>query len=647
MADSINDKVRRAGKAVDTDDTESIMKKFHRDFLRRSEKMLDYMKSSNDREIEIKKETTLNNITNKNKTVINNVSNSTSLVAASKTTSSAITTSGGSVKGTATADLGVLKEMVKLNTSVDKMVAYIDKNAAKENKKTLVQSLIQAKLLESIWGSIKQFVVDGPSGSMQIVHAVQNVERAIRGEKSTSLDLRSLWQKTVDDLKTTNGVLGELARHIPTQDDLKNKVFKAVDNAITNSFDAYNASDKRGGTDIGEKIAFILSESFFGLKSELKNTKDSIVSSLSNKDKQEKLKEATQKLDTGGDFLSFKLRRNKKQEKELKDTADEWIERFDWFLGKAVNNRLTNSKSGFLTTLGVFGDTWNFSLTSAILHPIKSIKIASKLLKITIKRAVEAPLISMVAAIGTLYGPMAGLASLVILPIAKIIRLFFIDISPKSLLGMFKIFGKKMGGMMGKMGKSIGMMGATAMRGIMVLISAAIAAWPIVLGAVIIAAVIGIAYYVYKKWDSIKKAFHDNIVQPIVDTFTAIIDSIKNFFTGIVDSVKGFVRDTFGDTVANSLFGEQEGSGETSDKTGAQSGGTTVIDRTQVHQGGTKIDKPDIGKMAQAAPSNDEFREMNKTLKESLGNIGNVANRAPAPLPAPNIDDVATYIITQ
>lgn len=190
-----------------------------------------------------------------------------------------------------------------------------------------------------------------------------------------------------------------------------------------------------------------------------------------------------------------------------------------------------------------------------------------------------------------------------------------------------------------------------ALGSVIVSIGAALVGWPVLLAGAVIGAIVGIGYYVYKNWDTIKAKFKEYIADPIVKFVDSIFSPIKEAFTTIIDKIEAFVREYIGDTIGDFIFGEKQTvsipeesiSGESKNDSQTKTSNPIASDKTQEMIGTTeKMNKLRSLENPDSSAFSTELMDFLKSMKN-----GNTAPRDGNNISAAsNIDDLGTLIAT-
>lgn len=651
-------------------DLHSLLRQFHRDFKMRSERILEYMKAENQREIETLKRQKLSNITSN----ISNISNVTNVSQVGKSQDSVIKSI--IIPASKESNKDVRKDLQQINSTIITQ----SKEDVKKNKSIFKNSIIQARIAEGSFKYIKDFVFSGPSQNKLLINAVENVERAIRGEEKVIIDGVSRFQQFAEGLKGEGEAvtfIKKFAKAIPTSGSGFEQLVEGIQAAASGTVGILK--NVQGRYKSAGSVKGAVMEGGKDFVSTAQNVINSLLSAISGEVKKEAPKDGKVK---------------KTAQKGSTSIADLIIAGINTALTATIGAKLFKKKYGFLGAVALFGNEMDFAISTALTNPIKTFKLAMFSFKTGLDVIINRPYLQGIAASTALFGKYGGAIATVLIPIGKLLRPLFLEIPSlgdglKSLKERFSSFGGKLketssefkdiiskfgtsmkeklvdiqgifaegiGSMLDKIKKKTGMLflkagvflgikGAT-MIGIMgTITSAAIAGLPFLIGGLIVAAVVGIGYFVYKKWDSVKEAWHDYIVEPIM----GIIDSITQTFTEIKDkitsTVGGFFTNIFGDKTSDESITAtaDKASKNVKDKTITT---ITATDKTQ--QGNAVKEYNRIQGILTRTPEQHEERskEMLSTMKDTLAELRK--QKIPPPLiPPANIDDVATYIVTQ
>ena len=632
-------------KDRDTDKMVSVLEKFHKDFKETTNKSLRIDKARNERELDERKRQTLGSVSN---TSISNVTN------ISRT---AKDRSGASMRSMVIPSK-TDKETVDELKGINKTIVTTSEKESKKGKSVLKNSILQARVLEAGFNIVKDFFFGGVTDTDRIVNAVNNVEQAIvKGDKIV-LDERSKFQKFAERLPDSS-VIKSASKTIPT----------------------------KGTT--GERIAGAIGSGSAAMGGSVTGFIDSIMDSFASADKDPKVKKSTE--EATGNMASM-----------IMDFMNKGM-------GKVLGAELLNKKSGFLGAMALFGSSTDFAMSTAILNPMKTLKLAYMGFSKSLGVLVDRPLLQGIALSTTTFGGLAGALSTVLLPLAKIIRPLtrdlpslgdafkaarsniadalkgtkdFLTEHTGKMLGKFrKSMGKKFimaGVLMGMLGaKMLGIMGTVMAAATAVwagIVAASIAALPFIIGGLIVAAIVGIGYLVYKNWSKISASWNEYIVQPIVDFMISAVDkfkSLKETITGAITGFFGSILDgartaiemlPFGDTISNKLFGEKKASSEETsvvapmvnefkptimNAAAKQESNQTIIsnDNSQNIKS-----QPEIIRTQMVVKENNEdnkkvMKKLDVTLKELSRNMNN-QQQPVAAVPQSNVDDLGTLLVT-
>ena len=161
----------------------------------------------------------------------------------------------------------------------------------------------------------------------------------------------------------------------------------------------------------------------------------------------------------------------------------------------------------------------------------------------------------------------------------------------------------------------------------------AITSLPLLIGVAVVGAIIGIAYLIFTYWKDIKEAFTKYVVDPIVELFHSIVDSVKGIFTGIGDIVEKAVR-ALPFVMGDAILGQSV--------SGIPTG--AAIDGTPIMTESGKINK-NIETMI--APQNKELQDSMRMLNEAMARFQPAPVQQISPPPASNIDDLGTLMYSQ
>jgi len=624
-----------SNKGSDTEEMVSVLKKFHKDFKESNNKSLLINKARNEREIDEKKRQKLGNITN---TSVTNVSNITKDKSGSSISSIIIPATKG--------DVEVISELKGINKTIIKS----GEKESKNSKSVFKNSILQARVLEGGFNFFKDFLFAGASDTDRIVNSVNNVEQAILKGDKIVLDERSKFQKIAETL-IKSSILGKAGTTSPTAGTgTSNSVISGFINSIMDQFE----TSPTAGT-VAEKITPTSPTAGTGTSnSVISGFINSIMDQFETSSKDPKVKKSSEKAST--------------------NIAEGFVDMLDKGITGILGSSLLNKKSGFLGAVALFGSSTDFALSTAILNPLKTFKLAYVGFKKSLGLLVDRPLLQGIALATSTFGAFGGVIATVLLPLSKIIRPLTKELpSLGDAFGMMrdkitdttkglkkgvgnmlskftKFMGKKFiitGVIMGALGaKMLGIMGTVMVTASALwagIVATVIAAWPFIVGGLIVAGIVGIGYYIYKQWSTIKESWNEYIVQPIVDFMISAVDKFKSLKETITNAVSGFFDSIisgarsaievlpYGEKLASSLFGEKAPV-ESSDKSQ------------------TLISSPEMIKERTIIKENNEedkkaMKKLNKTLDELSVNI-NRQQQPVTPVPQSNLDDLGTYLVT-
>lgn len=615
-------------KDKESEELISVIKKFHKDFAESSHKSLRIDKARNEREIDDKKRQTLGDISN---TSISNVTNISNL---------ASDRSGGNISSivipTKKTDIQVVDELKGIN----KTIVKTSSSETKKDKSILKNSILQARVLEAGFSYVKDFFFGGASDTDRIVNAVNNVEQAIIKGDKIILDERSNFQKVAESLPDNN-LIKSISKSIPTSGGIGSKILGGI-----------SATSDKVASDKSSPDGFNIKETVGGVVS-------SFINMFEMADKDPKVK---------------------KQSKDAtSNISSMFVDMLDKGMTGVLGANFLSKKSGFLGAIALFGSSSDLALSTAILNPLKSLKLGYKALKTSMAIMVDRPYLQGVALASSAFGTFGGVFAATILPLAKVIRPltkdlptlsdaflktreiikdsltstkdFLVEHTGGMLKRMKKSLGKKfiiMGVIMGGLGaKMLGIMGTIMVAASAVwagIVATAIAALPFIIGGLILAAVVGIGYLIYKKWGTIKAKWNEYVAEPfmgmvdtVVEKFKSIKATISNAVSGFFDAIVSTARTAvemlpFGKSIATEIFGEKK---QETIKSSDTSQVAKIVDVMKTPQL-TKEDNVETQKT---------MKSLDKTLKEMSRNM----NRRPPPqptVPQSNLDDLSTVIVT-
>jgi len=370
-------------------------------------------------------------------------------------------------------------------------------------------------------------------------------------------------------------------------------------------------------------------------------------------------------------------------------------------IGKSINSAISN--------IPIFGDIVDFvaqsldtSFTEILTSPFQVLKKAGGKLKDNLSSAMNDPIKDTISEINETKGPLQAIAAIPKLLLLKLVKPLFgkqkgsvtdvIECSGENIedgldkigkktekkskktfsflgtgmgLGLFKM-GKKVRNKIIKTFTFLGIAMAFGLNIMAAIVSFAIAALPFVIGALLVAAAIGIGVLVFKNWDKVKSMWNKFIVEPILNFFTDMGNTIGNFwtknvsdplinmFSGLGDSISGIFKNLgdmidnairalpFGDKIADNLFGEESSAKDNSNK---KERGEVAIDKTQLQQESVRVEKTNSKLETSEVQLSDEFRQALVDIKMAVRE-GNKQTVVPAPAPASDIEDLGTLLAT-
>src|SRR4030066_1520984 len=617
---NINARISAAGQESPL---ETIMKRFHKDFVAQTDAMLGLMEEDKAYRIEEKKKTKLRAIVSPSSTTTNVVNRQTFVGANGNS-------SGGN---------SVISKIVKHIISIDNTLKENGLREEKRGHTNFRLQSIQARFLSNAIEKWTGIAFKGPSEQERLLNAVENVEHAVRQQESTTLDERSGIENLLQSpfFKKNFTQLSKLGDFIEVFDmkkmstEILSGKFGGLKDRMMGVSGKVQTLDVKGAIEkIKETIFANLAKSDIEVSPETKKSINNIVGGVL------------------GSITNVMSNFN---------IADAWR----WIKRKSITG---------IATLW-FGGIQNYILTQMAFHPIKTLRGANlgmramqktygayKLVGQKFSEYVTDPLRKVFGIekkvlgksrfiggtaikamsgflnawaetgtmeaskkIGAIAGPFWGMLFAPFHAIFIKKRDFFAKDMKKAGLGMAKGFTSMI-------------VGFARVAGL------AIANLPVLIGVAIVGAILGIAYAVYTYWDDIKKAFSDYILDPIAETFNSVVDSIKNIFTGLSDSVESALRSTkLGSKAADLLFGENGGATEVSGAT------SQVIDGTPMMTSNGKIDKAMIAKTQGIDMS--ELVAVMGGMKDSLIKQQSQPQIISTPPPVANIDDLGTLLITQ
>lgn len=606
MATTFEEKLRKIGRRATGSDIESIVRKFNKDFVKKTNTIIDHLKFSKEKQIEFSKRARLRTIAQPQ-------------VPSSRVVGRNQTLATRSIDGVSTVQ--VVKELQQVNKQlgIQKKAFVTD---GKIQKKNLRSGIIQAKIIQTVLGKAKSFFIDGPSIAVQQLNAIQNVERAILGQDPVRLDTRNLFEKILDNAITNNKTVGKIFDNSVTSEEAQTKLADIVAGKV-----------KPVGTAGVSGVAGKVSEKVSSLRGVGFN-KDRAAAFFSKFS------------DTISDTIkNMKLPINKEVEEKIKGTASSFATSLNdgvaAFIDKNFSKGKSIAKQGAIgVAFATFADIFDIGFSKVITNPVKTLKMASKTFKFAMNNFMDASTEGRFITAATLFGTLPGLVLTGLNPVLKTFRFMFGDRG--TVPEIFKDMKKSMGKRFKKTKKWLALKGAgmisfigtamsVAMSFIPVIISAAIAAWPFILGGLIIAAVVGVSYYVYKNWDKVKASFQTYIVDPLVGMFDWVVESISGLFSSIGEKIQSTLRasGSIGSAVADFMFGE--------------SADESATDKTQMGQSKVSIEKNIINNQKQTDNSEEIIKQLKKIEDATLKS----ESQAATPPPSSNIEDVATYIVTQ
>lgn len=380
MAD-INDKIRAEGSKVHEADFTTLFKKFHKDFNRQMDQANIFLGLQNEELIATRKrlrlqQAALAGITAKPAIMASNAQDSV----ASKTIVSTVKMG----------DKQTVSKLDKINEQLEKD-AKDAKKASKEARKNSMKAIIQANLVQNLVGRLKEFFIGGEDDTLQIVNAVENVERAVRDQESIAYDQRTQFRKFLDQYEEGNGdLLGGLQAAFGIEIEQLIGAFSDV---------------KRGGTFGATEFSKIFDKISPQAQSMMDNVMGKFGMGFEN------LKGMKDNFFQKGVSQSDKKHAEKKSE-EVSGTI------FD-SLYKVMNSQAAKSESVFMSSLLMFGNATDIGVGTFVNKPIKTAMAALKTFKWTMGRFFERPVRETSLLVTQEYGAMFGLLAAAPLKIAQ------------------------------------------------------------------------------------------------------------------------------------------------------------------------------------------------------------------------------------
>lgn len=608
---------------TNNEDLETIMSRFHKDFRNRSEKMLDFMEFRHNLLMDQAKRSKLSSVSNVSTTNISNVQNvqQTSKSIAKTISQSMMSEDGGQSKQ--------LKEL----TEVSKEGISKSEKQHKESKSIFKSSLFQMRMVDK-GIEFMSSLVSGPSDTMRVVNAVNNVENAILGQQRVALDERSILQKVVEG---EEGVLAMFPKIEAAMNGMNIDASK-IEESIGSAFHMFTGFAKKG---VG------------AIKDTAGNVFDKMTDGATAKG-------AMKKAEGAGSSIASAI-----------------ISMFAKTSSGIVESELVKSKYTSFLSAFLFGDLQSMLTTSAVIKPIEMIKGTFWSIKKGADLIVNHPLHQTLPLLAHQF----GIAGAAIAIVGKTLKPFvattsFINSIPDRLSKRLKkgksVVSEKFSGLMGtirdkldewkkpfkkKMGKAMLGMGAwlglkgVTMLGIMgTIMTIGMAAMPFIIKGIIISAIVGAGALVYKNWDKITASLNENIVTPFVGWFTSISETVsakiqsvketvKNAFSSIFDFLKqaivsGIKKLPFGEKIASSFVGDGEG---------------TAKDISGSVAPSTNLDKViDNRTKAQTEEMNNLQKKQLQTNERMLKVMEKIEQKeTPTPLPSRDIDDNKTSEIVK
>ena len=655
-----------ANKDRNGDDLVSVLEKFHKDFRKSADNSLRIDKARNEREIDVKKKQTLGAVSNTSISNVTNISSSTK------------DRSGANVSSVIIPPSKTDKETVDELKNISSTIVKTSQTETSKGKTILKNSILQAKIIEGAFNYIKDFFLGGVTDTDRIVHAINNVEQAVLNEDKIILDERSQFQKFTESMPDSS-VIKQVSKSIPKEGNLTEKITTLISALTKNGGSAVSGfvdnvkgagasvtdtkgKSKGGGSVIGDFI-------------------ESIMDTFSTISDDPKVKKKTKESASGVASMFAKY---------MEDGVD-----------SVLGSKLLNKKSGFLGAVALFGDSADFAMSTAILNPLKTLKLAYRTFSKSLGVLVDRPLLQGIALSTSMFGGLGGALATFLLPLAKVVRPltkelpslgdafsaarskiadaykgtkdFLTKHAGSMLKHMKKALGKKFlmaGVFLGGLGSMmLGVMGTMMVAASAIwagIVAAAIAAFPFIVGGLIIAAILGIGYYIYKNWDKVKAKWHEYMVQPVIDFMISSVEKFKTLKEKITDAITGFFKSIldgartaiemlpFGDKIATGLFGEKKVVEPIADKfsptvMGSAKGNTgqTVIskDNSQVISGKSEIIRDKTIIKENNEDNKKMMKNLDSTLKELSGNM-NRQQQPIAPVPQSNVDDLGTLLVT-
>lgn len=195
-------KLSEKGMKVRDDDLLSAMNKFQADFNKKMNDAHRLNKSADQRAIAARNKANLQSITNTNiANTVNNAGTTTNITNDTKVIEKA---TKGSVRGSVGESVAIQKAgnqpVVDGVDDMNKTLHKDLKSMNKENHSKLSKAFLQATLISNTVKWLKSYFLAGASQNTRLIHAVKNVERAVRNKRSRplKLDTRSRLQRALD-----------------------------------------------------------------------------------------------------------------------------------------------------------------------------------------------------------------------------------------------------------------------------------------------------------------------------------------------------------------------------------------------------------------------------------------------------------------
>jgi len=371
-------------------DTEllAVMQRFHKDFKDKSDRDHKIAKKSDLRDSDRRKRETLGSTANKS--VASKISASVNARETAKAYKSVVIPSTKQ----STRELG--KDL----KSIDKTIRKTAKEDRKKNKSIFKSALLQAKIIEGVFNLGKKIIFGGASDTDKVINAINNVERAIRKQKSVELDTRKNYERAMGGESISSIFSGAGAA--------KGKA-KEVGEGIVGIISSIFSDMGSGGT----------SASTSGAKEGIDNIIEMFTGMFADSTKNAK-----------------KSKNAKKTEGNIKGALDGVFDFIGDMFGKGtdklVNSKFAKNKVAFLGAMTLFADGADTAASAAILHPWKSFKLAMKTFKGSLAVLANRPLLQGVAMMTTAFGGLGGVLSLVLIPAIKLLRPLTKDIKISS-----------------------------------------------------------------------------------------------------------------------------------------------------------------------------------------------------------------------